>query len=48
VHHVDAILELVQRGGLQGLQSEALKHVEPALAGAELLGLRVLAPAHGG
>jgi hypothetical protein len=32
----------VQRGELQVLESEALEHLEPALAGAELLGLRVV------
>jgi hypothetical protein len=41
-HRVDAVLEPVQRGELQVLDSEALEHLEPALAGAELLGLRVV------
>jgi hypothetical protein len=37
-HRVDAVLQPVQRGELQGLESEALEHLEPALADAELLG----------
>jgi hypothetical protein len=34
-HRVDAVLEPMQRSELQGLESEALEHLEPALAGAE-------------
>jgi hypothetical protein len=41
-HRVDAVLDPVQRGELQVLEAEALEHLEPALAGAELLGLRVV------
>jgi hypothetical protein len=41
-HRVDAVLEPMHRCELQVLESEALEYLEPALAGAEFLGLRVV------